>query len=395
MRKDIGIALLGYAFMGRAHSTAYRHVQQHFNTRLRPRMKVLAGRTEAPLRAAAEQLGWEECETDWRRAIERDDVAIVDVSTPGWAHKEQVIAAARAGKHIICEKPIANTLREAKAMVAAVRRASGGIRHIVMHNYRRIPAVALARKIIDQDEIGRIFHFRAFYQQDWIVDPAFPLVWRLEKDKAGSGALGDIGSHIIDYGRYLVGEIASVQAHLATFIPERPLPGAETKRKSKRTAAGAKIETPMGKVTVDDAAVFIAKFQNGAIGTFEATRFAQGRKNWHGFEIYGERGSLAFNFESMNELWHFDAREGRERQGFKRILVTEPVHPYMSNWWPPGHLIGYEHTFANTIADFLDAIESGAPMQPDLVEGLRNQAVLDAVERSARAGRWAAVEVVE
>jgi len=316
MRRDINIALLGYAFMGRAHSTAYRHVQQHFATSPRPRMKVLCGRSASAVEEAARRLGWEEWETDWRRVIEREEIDVVDVSTPGWAHKEQVIAAARAGKHILCEKPIGNSLEEARAMVAAVQKA--GVRHMVMHNYRRIPAVALARQIIEQGELGRIFHFRGYYQQDWLVNPDFPLVWRLEKDKAGSGALGDIGSHMIDFARYLVGEVDSVLAHLVTFIEERPrpeepeaeAPAAAAKRKNAPAANGPRKRKPrVGAVTVDDAALFLAKFSNGAVGSFEATRFAHGRKNWHGFEIYGEHGSLLFNFEAMNELWRYAGRE--------------------------------------------------------------------------------------
>lgn len=405
-RVDFPVALLGHAFMGRAHSTAYRHVQQHFQTQLRPELRVIAGRNAKTLRADADQLGWAEWTTDWREAIAHPDVQLVDVSTPGNVHPEQVIAAARLGKHIVCEKPLANSLREARAMLAAVRKA--GVRHLVMHNYRRIPAVALARKIIDEGRLGRIFHFRAFYQQDWIVDPGFPLVWRLRKDQAGSGALGDIGSHIIDFARYLIGEIEAVWGHLTTFIAERPLPEeldaikAKTGEKSRRRVAGGttaarRASTPRarrprrGKVTVEDAAVFVARFANGAVGTFEATRFATGHKNHHGFEIYGERGSILFQFDAMNELLYLDARDSKSLQGFRRIPVTEAVHPYMTHWWPSGHLIGYEHTFANTLADFLDAIAEDRPVMPDFEEGVKNQAVLHAVELSARNGRWTQV----
>jgi predicted dehydrogenase len=388
MRKNhVNIGLIGYAFMGKAHSHAFKDVAMFFpELRLRPVMKAICGRNEAAVKAAAERYGWESWETDAMKLISRQDIDIVDIASPGWAHKDQVLAAARAGKAIICEKPIANTLAEAKEMAAAVRKAR--VPSLVMFNYRRVPAVAFARELIRAGEIGEIRHFRAFYLQDWIVDPAFPLVWRLDRKQAGSGALGDIGSHIIDMARFLVGEFDEVCGMTRTFVKERPLPAADSGGGLQRQAARGK---NMGKVTVDDAAAWLASFDNGAIGTFEATRFATGRKNFNGFEIYGSRGSLCFNFEDMNRLQFLSLKDGEARQGFRDILVTEASHPYIKAWWPAGHIIGYEHTFVNAVYDFLEALAAKKPASPDMDDGLRVQAVLEAVEISARNREWVRV----
>lgn len=387
MQKDVNIGLIGYAFMGKAHSHAFADVNMFFpDLKVRPARKAICGRTEPAVRDAARLYGWESYETDWRKLIARADIDVIDVASPGWAHREQVIAAARAGKDIICEKPIANTLAEAKEMDAEVRKS--GVKSFVMFNYRRVPAIALAREMIRAGEIGDIYHFRAFYLQDWITDPKFPMVWRLDRKQAGSGALGDIGSHIIDMSRFLVGEITEVAGTLRTFIKERPL--AEGAAGIQAKAGGAK--SRMGKVTVDDATAFIANFDNGALGTFEATRFATGRKNFNGFELYGSKGSLCFNFEEMNKLQFFSKKDAATAQGFREIIATEAAHPYMKAWWPPGHIIGYEHTFVNAVYDFLSARAKGKEATPNISDGVRVQAVLEAVSLSAQQRSWVRIK---
>jgi predicted dehydrogenase len=370
----VNVALIGYAFMGRAHSNAYRQVTPFFRPRLSPHMKVLCGRSAKPLQAAASRLGWEETATDWREVVARPDIDLVDISTPGDSHAEIAIAAARAGKAVICEKPLANSLKEADRMLAAVRRA--GVVHMVCHNYRRVPAVMLAERLIAAGELGEIRHFRGTYLQDWIADPAFPLVWRLDRSQAGSGALGDIGAHVIDLARFLVGEIREVTGDLRTFITTRPLPG-----RTRKT----------GTVTVDDAATALVRFASGAMGTIEATRLAPGRRNHNRFEINGSRGSLAFDLERMNELELYLETDRRGLKGFRTILVTEEGHPYIKAWWPPGHTIGYEHTFVHTIYDLLEGLADGRSPAPDFQDGVRNQRVMDAIERSARSRRWTTI----
>jgi predicted dehydrogenase len=366
------VALVGYAFMGRAHSNAYRQVGPAFSPRLRPRLKVLCGRNRPAVKAAAAQLGWEETATDWREVVARKDIHLVDVSTPGDSHAEIAIAAARAGKAVLCEKPLANTLREAERMLAAVEKA--GVVHMVCHNYRRAPAVWLARQMIAAGELGEIYHYRGTYLQDWIVDPKLPLLWRFQKEKAGSGALGDIACHSIDLARFLVGEIKELTGDLKTFIKRRPL-----------------LENPRrtGKVTVDDASAALVRFANGATGTIEGTRLAPGRKNYNRFEINGSKGSLAFDLERMNELEVYRTGDPAGRQGFRTILVTEPgSHPYVKAWWPPGHIIGYEHTFIHTVYDLLEGMADGRSPKPTFADGVRNQRVLAAWARSARSRSW-------
>lgn len=374
MSRAVNVALIGYAFMGKAHSNAWRQVGPFFSPRLRPRLKVICGRNAANVEAAARTYGWEESATDWRQVVRRADIDLVDVSTPGDSHAEIAIEAARAGKAVICEKPLANTVAEARRMLAAVEKA--GVVHMICHNYRRAPAVMLARQLIEDGRIGEIRHFRGTYLQDWIADPAFPLVWRLEKDKAGSGALGDIGAHSIDLARFLVGEIAEVSGHLETFVHERPLPGNRRRR---------------GRVTVDDAAMALVRFDNGAIGTIEATRFARGRKNRNSFEINGSTGSIAFDLERMNELEVYFESDPAGVRGFRRILVTESDHPFVKAWWPPGHIIGYEHTFTHTFHDLLEAMAAGRVPSPNFDDGLRNQMVMAAIEKAAATRRWVKV----
>jgi predicted dehydrogenase len=381
---EINVALLGYKFMGKAHSNAYRQLRHFFPDKLVPRMKVICGRDRAALEAAKEQFGWEEIETDWRKAVEREDIQVVDISTPGNLHCEMALAAAQAGKHIICEKPLANTLADAKAMLKAVEKA--GVKHLLMHNYRKIPAVAFAKKLIEDGKIGDVYHYHGAYLQDWIMDPNFPLVWRLEKKYSGSGALGDIGSHAADLARHLNGEINSLTGLMTTFIKERPLPGGGS------GAWGAKGSKGKGKVTVDDDANFLARFKNGSVGVFESSRFCGGRRNYNTFQIYGAKGSIAFNLERMNELEIYDRTEPQALQGFKTISVTEAVHPYVGAWWPPGHIIGYEHTFVHALHDFFTCLEEDCLPEPNFRDGVKNQAVLEAVERSARSGKWERVK---
>lgn len=382
---SIGIGMVGYAFMGRAHSQAWRTVGRAFDLPLVPRMVAVAGRDREKVEMAARRFGWESSETDWRRLIERDDVNLVDICTPGSSHAEIAIAALRTGKHVLCEKPLGNTLAEAETMAQeAVEAAGRGVRAMVGFNYRRVPAATFARQLITEGRLGAIRHVRAVYLQDWIVDPEFPLVWRLRADQAGSGAIGDIGAHIVDLAQYLLGDtIAGVSALSETFIKERPLPTGDT------VGLGASPNTARGTVTVDDAVVFIARFTCGALATFEATRFAAGRKNELRIEINGDRGSLVFDLEALNELLFFDRTEETATQGFRRILVTEPVHPYMSAWWPPGHLIGYEHSFTHEVRDLIEAIALGREPTPSFEDGLQVQRVLDAVSRSAASSaRW-------
>ncbi|HEV2348714.1 MAG TPA: Gfo/Idh/MocA family oxidoreductase [Terriglobia bacterium] len=377
---DVNIALIGYKFMGKAHSNAYRQVSHFFPGKLTPRMKVICGRDREGAEAAAKQFGWEEVEADWRKVIERKDIDVVDISTPGNLHHEMGVAAARAGKHIICEKPLANTLADAKEMLRAVEKS--GVKHMIMHNYRKIPAVAFAKKLIEDGKIGEMYHYHGAYLQDWIMDPNFPLVWRLEKKFAGSGALGDIGAHAIDLAHYLNSDIQSISSLVTTFIKERPLVGAGA------GSWGAKGSKGKGRVTVDDDANFLARFKNGSVGVFESSRFCGGRRNYNTFQVYGSKGSLAFNLEKMNELEFYDRTEAQADQGFKAIMVTEGAHPYVGAWWPPGHIIGYEHTFVHAIHDFLTCLEKDTMPSPNFRDGVKNQAVLDAVERSAKSNRW-------
>ena len=381
---EVNIALIGYKFMGKAHSNAFRQVRRFFPGKLVPRLKVIRGRDPAGLKAAAQQFGWEEIETDWERVVRRKDIDIVDVSTPGHLHHSMVLAAARAKKHVICEKPLGNTLKEAREMLAAVKRA--GVLHMLMFNYRRIPAIAYARKLMRSGKLGKIYHWHGAYLQDWIMDPEFPLVWRLDRKFAGTGALGDIGAHAIDFAQYLNGNITEVIGHSTTFIKRRPVATRQGRLKAK---GGAE----KGKVTVDDDTNFLARFRNGSVGVFESSRFCGGRRNYNTFQVYGSKGSLAFNLERLNELEIYNSEEAVGEQGFKTISVTEAVHPYVGNWWPSGHIIGYEHTFVHAVKDFLDCLDKGRMPRPNFEDGIQNQAVLDAVERSAASRRWTEVTV--
>jgi predicted dehydrogenase len=379
---ELGIGMVGHAFMGAAHSQAWRTAPHFFDLPLQPVMCMVAGRDHGRAATAARQFGWSGSTGDWRDLLDRDDVDLIDVCTPGDSHAEIAIAALDAGKHVLCEKPLANTVDEAEAMVAAAARAADqGVRAMVGFNYRRVPAVAVARQLVAEGRLGEIRHVRAVYLQDWIVDPEFPLVWRLQAERSGTGALGDLGAHIVDLTQYVIGDtLSGVAAITETFITQRPL----TKASAGLRATGAGVAT--GEVTVDDAALFLGRFAGGAVASFEATRFATGRKNALRFELNGARGSVAFDFEAMNELWFHDHALDDREAGFRRILVTEPAHPYVDAWWPPGHGLGYEHTFTHEVADLVTAIAKEAQPSPSFADGLQVQRVLQAVLDSAAAG---------
>jgi predicted dehydrogenase len=365
----IGVGMLGYAFMGRAHVNAYRTLPyMAAELPLSPRLVAIAGRNEQAVQAAATRFGFERWETDWRALIADDAIGLFDNGGPNALHAEPTIAAAEAGKHVICEKPLGRTADEAHEIWRRVH--ATGVKAMCAFNYRFVPAVRLARRLIEAGELGEIYHFRGRYLQDWIADPEFPMVWRLSKEAAGSGALGDLGAHVIDLARYLVGEITTIAGTARTFVEDRP----------------------GGHVDVDDAVEAVVEFEGGAVGTLEATRFAVGRKNGLSFEINGSKGSIAFDLERLNELSvHLSgSRPGACAQGFRQVLVTEPDHPYMDMWWPPGHIIGWEHTFSHELLHLLSAIASDGPVGPDgatFADGYRAAEVCDALLRASETGQ--------
>ena len=385
--KTVNVAIIGTGFMGKAHSNAWTSVSKFFSLGLSPALKVACD--SRPERGEfAERWGWEEACDNWQEVVQRKDIDIIDVCTPTFLHKDIVLAAAKNGKQIFCEKPIALSFAEAKEMYEAAEKA--GVLHYLNHNYRRTPAVAFARQLIDEGKIGQIFHWRGAYLQDWITDPNFPLTWHLQKKFAGAGPHFDLNSHSVDLARYLVSDVKAVSAMLKTFVTERPLPGADAGTFKSGSAAGGK-----GAVTVDDAAFMIAEFENGALGSFESSRFASGRKNYNYFEIYGSKGSLTFNLERMNELEYLDLSNPADEQGFRTILVTNSTHPYIGAWWPPGHIIGYEHEFTHAVADFLTAMEKGNKIEPNLGDGMKAMQVLQAAIVSSTTGRKVAVSEVQ
>ncbi|MCD6232233.1 Gfo/Idh/MocA family oxidoreductase [Candidatus Aerophobetes bacterium] len=389
--KKINVGMVGYKFMGKAHSHAYLDMPFFFSTEVVPVRRALCGRTEKAVAEAAQKFGWESYETSWKRLIEREDIDLIDITTPNNTHKEIAIVAAKAGKDIICEKPLATNLNDAQAMLKAVE--STGVKHMICFNYRKVPAISLAKKLIEEGKLGEIYHFRAVYLQDWIIDPEFPLVWRLQKNIAGSGAHGDLNSHLIDLARYLIGEFDEVIGMDKTFIKERP-----TLKITEELTTGlatAKAGEEKGRVEVDDATLFLAKFKRGALGSFEATRFATGHRNGQKIEINGSKGSLIFEFEQMNELKFYSTEDSQGVQGFRTIKTTEEIHPYMKVWWPVGHIIGYEHTFVHLIYDFMEAINQDKIPAPNFVDGVRCQEVLEAVERSIKERRWVSIEEVK
>jgi len=368
---QIGVGMLGYAFMGKAHTNAYKKMPyMMYPPPAVPRLVAICGRTEEAVTEAARRYGYERAYTDWREMLEDDQVQLFDNGGPNNLHAEPCIAAAQAGKHVLCEKPLARTAEEAQELLDAVTKA--GVKHMAAFNYRFVPAIRQARNLIDSGALGQIYHFRAVYEQEWVMAHYdLPKIWRLDQKVAGSGALGDLGAHIIDLGRFLVGEMKSVSGITRTFIEERPLPdGSGT-----------------GKVDVDDAFAALVEFENGALGTLEATRFGTGCKNHQVVEINAEKGSIRFNLERMNELEVFwVGEEPKETQGFHNVLVSEPYHPWWENWWPHGHIIGWEHTFVHEITHFLDCIVNDrdvAPYGATFEDGYRAAVICDAILESA------------
>jgi len=377
---EIGIGMLGYAFMGKAHSQAYIDLPIFFwPPPAKPKLVAICGRNEKLVSEASKRYGYKRYYTDWRSLIKDDDVQLFDNGASNNMHMEPCIAAAEAGKHIFCEKPLSTNADNAKKMLDAVRKAK--VKHMVGFNYRFVPAVRLARKLIEEGYLGRIYHYRARYLQEWIMDPNFPLIWKLQREIAGSGPIGDLGSHIIDLGRFLIGEIKSTSSITTTFIKERPIPDQPDRK---------------GKVTVEDAFEAAVEFQNGAVGTLEATRFAGGRKNFNSFEINGEKASIEFNLERLNELRFYNLEEkSQEVMGWHDILVTESYHPFIEHYWPHGHIIGWEHTFINEVCHILNAIvndEEVGPYAATFEDGYRCNVVMDAIIESAREGRRIAIK---
>jgi predicted dehydrogenase len=376
-KKKLNIAVIGGGFMGKAHSNAWLKVNRFFDTDYDVNLQVIVGQS-TPLEAFRERWGYKEVSYDWKETINRPDIDIVDIGTPTFEHMEMAVAAAKAGKHIVCEKPCALTYQQCLAMAKAAKDA--GVVTYLNHNYRRVPAVAYAKQLIEEGRLGVLYHWRGAYLQDWIMDPNFPLTWHLKKSKAGAGPLIDLSSHAFDLARYLIGDAKAVTAVNKTFIKERPLPGAGAATFSAGAMNKAAEKAP---VDVDDASFAIIEFENGVLGSIESTRFALGRKNSLDFEIYGSKGALKFNMEDMNELQFMDGTQPLAEQGYRRILCTENVHPYISAWWPGGHIIGYEHTFINAFYDFLQAIAGKGHMKPDFNDGAEILRFVEAVNLSS------------
>ncbi len=363
--RTLNVALIGYGFMGRAHSNAYCQVGHFFDPPFQIRRKVVCGRHRAGAEELARVWGWDEVATDWQEVVTRPDIDLIDIATPNILHAPIALAAAAAGKMILCEKPLAASLADARVMTAAVGRA--GVANMVWFNYRRVPAIAFARDLIERGAIGRLFHYRATYLQEWGNDPTRPITWKLSRAEAGSGANGDLNSHLVDTALWLAGPITEVSALMTTFVPQRG----------------------DFQVDIDDATAALARFASGAMGYFEATRFAVGCRNRNGFEIHGEKGMLRFNLEEFNHLEYTDAAQDPSLRGPRRLLISGPGHPYVAHYWKPGHVIGYEHTFTSALADFLSALDKDEPVHPNFEDALRVQEVLEAVETSAKTRQWA------
>ena len=385
--KDLNVGLIGYKFMGKAHSNAYSRIGMFFEPSRNIVKKAICGRDESWVRESAEKFGWQSYETAWEKLTARGDIDIIDITAPSNFHKEAAIAAAENKKHVFCEKPLALTAGDAREILAAVEK--NGVKHQIGFNYRFAPAIVLAKKLIDDGKLGQIYHFRGVYLQDFIIDPSFPLVWRLDKSVAGSGSHGDLGAHVIDMARFLVGDFKRVSGLQKTFIKKRPIVEKMTGLSGK-----ASENARYGDVTVDDATLFITEFENGALGTFEATRFAAGHKNDLAFEINGSKGSVKFDLLRINELTYFSADDEPGLQGFRNIQVTEDIHPYAGNWWPAGHVLGYEHTFVHELYEFCESVATGKKTSPDFYDGMKCCQVLDAVEKSASEGCWVNVSEV-
>jgi len=375
--KQLNFGLVGYKFMGKAHSNALARLPMFFDCGAKIGMKALCGRDEQWVAQAADKLGWEGYETAWESLVTRSDIDAIDITAPSNMHKVIAIAAAENGKHVFSEKPLALNLADAREMLEAVQKA--GVKHQIGFNYRFAPAIQLAKQIINDGKLGTIRHVRASYLQDFITDPEFPLVWRLQKDICGSGSLGDLGAHFIDLARFLVGDFKSVMGMQKTFIKSRPLV-----ERMEGLTANAQADAPRGEVDVDDGTVFIAEFANGALGVFEATRFSAGHKNDLFIEVSGDRGSVKFTFERMNELQYYSADDEEGLQGFRLIQASEGGHPYMSHWWPVGHVIGYEHTFVHEMYEFVQSIVNDTPTCPNFADGVECSRIIEAVELSAQ-----------
>ncbi len=373
-KKKINIGLIGYGFMGRTHSNGYRKAPNFFTMDYEPVLKAVCGRDEKNAKAFAEQWGYESVETDWRKLLERKDIDLVDICTPNDSHMEIAIAAAKAGKMILCEKPLARDSKEGEKMVAAVETAK--VPNLVSYNYRRIPAVTLAKQLIDEGRLGKIFHYRAKFLQDWTISPELPQggtgLWRLDAASAGSGVTGDLLAHCIDTALWLNGSVGSVSAMTETFIKER-----------KHNLTG-KVE----KVNIDDACAFLARFKNGSLATFESTRYARGHKALYTFEINGEHASIAWDLHDLHRLQWFDHKDEGHLRGWRSLHITDREHPYMAKWWVPGLQIGYEHSFVHQVVDFFDGLAKGKPAAPTFRDALETQKVCDAVLESAKSGKW-------
>jgi predicted dehydrogenase len=374
MKKPLRIGLIGYGFMGRTHSNAFRKVGIFFDLEYEPVMQAICARDEAKAQAFANKWGWQSVETDWRKLVDREDIDLIDIGSPNNTHAEIAIAAAKAGKMIMCEKPLSMDAEEGMKMVKAVEKA--GVPNMVWYNYRRVPAVTLAKQLIDEGRLGKIFHYRAKFLQDWTIAKDLPqggaALWRLDVKVAGSGVTGDLLAHCIDTAIWLNGSFADVTATTETFIKER-----------KHTLTG-KVE----KVGIDDACSFLSHFKNGSLGNFESTRYARGHKALYTFEINGENGSLFWDLHDLHRLQVFDYTDDKLIRGWKSVHVTDGEHPYMKNWWVPGLQIGYEHTFVHQVADFIQGLEQNKPVAPTFRDALETQYVCDAVLKSARSGRW-------
>ena len=382
------VAMIGYGFMGAAHSQGWRVAPRFFDLPAQPEMSLLVGRNGGAVAEAAAKWGWAETTTDWREAIRRDDIDVIDIVTPGDSHAAIAIAALEAGKHVLCEKPLANTVDEAAAMAdAAASAAARGVYAMVGFTYRRVPAATFARELVTGGAIGEVRQVRAEYLQDWLVDETAPLAWRLQKEHAGSGALGDIGAHAIDLSQFITGQrLTGVSGIIDTVVTERPL-------LAEGSGLSGTAGTGFGTVTVDDVALFNGRFEGGALGSFVASRMSTGRKNALRIEVSGSRGAIAFDLEDLNALGYYDRTAPADRQGFSKILVTEPEHPYVASWWPAGHMLGYEHGFVHQAKDFIEAIATGTQPRPSFADGYQVQRVLGAVEQSSGAdGIWTSID---
>jgi len=389
MKKKLNIAIIGTKFMGKAHSNGWLQAAKFFDLPYEPVLKMVCARDTVAAKAFAKNWGYSDVEGDWRKAVDSKEIDVIAICAPTGLHKEMVIAAANAGKHIFCEKPCALNYREAVEMADAAEKA--GVLHYLNHNYRRVPAIALAKKLISEGKIGDIYHWRGAYLQDWIMDPNFPLIWQLTKESAGGGPHYDLTSHAVDLARFLVGEISAVSAILKTFVTERPLPGAD----SGVFSAGTSVAEKKSKVEVDDASFMTVEFQNGALGSIDSSRFAGGRKNYNCFEVYGSKGSLLFDLERMNELQVYCMDDPEEIQGFRTVPATLGMHPYVAAWWPPAHIIGYEHTFVHAVKDFVEALDSDRKIEPNLIDGTKIMQVLEAGIISSKEGRRVNVSEVK